>query len=62
MNLHARLLRLLQVQVGAKWEFPVAQVKTGMYWGTIEESRGGKRVLSFRFLPKTMQLLCTYST
>ena len=31
-----------------KWEFPVAQTKKGMLWGTIEESRGGKRILAFR--------------
>jgi len=40
-----------EVQVGAKWEFPVAQTKNGMYWGTIEESRSGKRILAFRGIP-----------
>merc|ERR1711983_112059 len=30
------------------WEFPVAQTKKGMLWGTIEESRSGKRILAFR--------------
>ncbi len=43
--------RLHQLQVGQKWEFPVAQAKNGMYWGTIEESRGGKRILAFRGIP-----------
>merc|ERR1711936_708750 len=37
-----------EVQVGQKWEFPVAQLDIGNLWGTIEESRGGKRVLAFR--------------
>lgn len=37
-----------EVQVGKKWEFPVAQTKQGMLWGTVEESRGGKRILAFR--------------
>ena len=37
-----------EVKVGKKWEFPVAQTKLGMLWGTIEESRGGKRILAFR--------------
>jgi len=36
------------VKVGKKWEFPVAQPKTGMLWGTVEESRGGKRILAFQ--------------
>ena len=30
------------------WEFPVAQTKKGLLWGTIEESRGSKRILAFR--------------
>ena len=30
------------------WEFPVAQTKKGMLWGTVEESRGRKRILAFR--------------
>ncbi len=30
------------------WEFPVAQTKKGMLWGTIEESRSSKRILAFR--------------
>ena len=30
------------------WEFPVAQTKKGMLWGTIEESRSAKRILAFR--------------
>ena len=34
--------------MGTKWEFPVATTKQGMYWGTIEESRAGKRILAFR--------------
>ncbi len=29
----------------------MATGKNGMYWGTIEESRGGKRILSFRGIP-----------
>jgi len=37
-----------EVKVGKKWEFPVAQTKVGMLWGTVEESRGGKRILAFR--------------
>jgi len=37
-----------EVKVGKKWEFPVAQTKLGMLWGTVEESRGGKRILAFR--------------
>lgn len=38
-----------EVQVSEnKWEFPVAQTKKGMLWGTIEESRGGQRILAFR--------------
>lgn len=37
-----------EVKVGSKWEFPVATTKQGMHWGTIEESRGGKRILAFR--------------
>ena len=37
-----------EVQVGKKWEFPVAQTKLGMLWGTVEESRQGKRILAFR--------------
>lgn len=37
-----------EVKVGKKWEFPVAQTKLGLLWGTVEESRGGKRILSFR--------------
>jgi len=39
-----------EVQVGAekKWEFPVAQLGQGNLWGTIEESRAGKRILAFR--------------
>jgi acetylcholinesterase len=31
-----------------KWEFPVAQTKQGMLWGSIEESRSNKRILAFR--------------
>ena len=38
-------------QVGQRWEFPVSQTKNGNYWGTIEESRGGKRILAFRGIP-----------
>ena len=30
------------------WEFPVATTKKGMLWGTVEESRGRKRILAFR--------------
>ena len=30
------------------WEFPVAQTKKGLLWGTIEESRSSKRILAFR--------------
>ena len=37
-----------EVKVGKKWEFPVAVTKLGMLWGTIEESRSGKRILAFR--------------
>jgi len=37
-----------EVKVGKKWEFPVAQPKSGRVWGTVEESRGGKRILAFR--------------
>jgi len=37
-----------EIQVGKKWEFPVAQAKVGNLWGTVEESRSGKRVLAFR--------------
>jgi len=37
-----------EVKVGKRWEFPVAQPKQGMMWGTVEESRGGKRILAFR--------------
>ena len=37
-----------EVKVGKRWEFPVAQTKLGMLWGTVEESRGSKRILSFR--------------
>ena len=37
-----------EVKVGKKWEFPVAQTKLGMLWGTVEESRGAKRILIFR--------------
>ena len=36
---------------GERWEFPVAQTPKGMYWGYIEETRGGKRILSFRGIP-----------
>ena len=36
---------------GERWEFPVAVAQKGMYWGYIEESRGGKRILSFRGIP-----------
>ena len=36
---------------GERWEFPVAVTQKGMYWGYIEESRGGKRILSFRGIP-----------
>ncbi len=39
------------MNTGEKWEFPVAQTKLGNYWGTIEESRSGKRILSFRGIP-----------
>ena len=31
-----------------QWEFPVAQTKLGMLWGTVEESRAGRRILAFR--------------
>jgi len=37
-----------EIQVGKKWEFPVAQAKVGNLWGTVEDSRSGKRVLAFR--------------
>ena len=37
-----------EYKVGKKWEFPVAQTRVGMIWGTIEESRQGKRILAFR--------------
>ena len=38
-----------EIEVGPNvWEFPVAQTKKGNLWGTIEESRGGKRILAFR--------------
>jgi len=37
-----------EIKVGKKWEFPVAQTKLGNLWGTVEESRSGKRVLAFR--------------
>jgi len=37
-----------EIKVGKKWEFPVAQTNVGMLWGTVEESRGGKRILAFR--------------
>ena len=37
-----------EIQVGKIWEFPVAQTKVGKLWGTVEESRSGKRVLAFR--------------
>ncbi|XP_023348100.1 venom carboxylesterase-6 [Eurytemora carolleeae] len=37
-----------EIKVGKRWEFPVAQTKLGMLWGTVEESRGGKRILAFR--------------
>lgn len=40
-----------EFQVGSRWEFPVAQTKNGNMWGTIEESRGGKRILAFRGIP-----------
>ena len=36
------------VLVGKKWEFPVAELESGLLWGTLEESRGGKRILAFR--------------
>ena len=36
---------------GERWEFPVAVTPKGMYWGYIEESRGGKRILTFRGIP-----------
>ena len=36
------------MKVGRKWEFPVATTTLGMLWGTVEESRGGKRILAFR--------------
>lgn len=34
--------------VGKKWEFPVAELQDGLLWGSLEESRGGKRILAFR--------------
>jgi len=37
-----------EVKVGKVWEFPVAQTKLGNLWGTVEESRNGKRILAFR--------------
>ena len=37
-----------EIKVGKKWEFPVAQTKLGMLWGTVEESRAAKRILAFR--------------
>jgi len=38
-----------EVKVGKRWEFPVATPKEGMmFWGTVEESRGSKRILAFR--------------
>jgi len=37
-----------ELEVGTKWEFPVAQTKMGNLWGTIEESRQGQRILAFR--------------
>jgi len=37
-----------ELQVGQKWEFPVAQTKLGNLWGTIEETRAGIRILAFR--------------
>ena len=40
-----------EVKSGERWEFPVAVAKVGNLWGTIEESRGGKRVLAFRGVP-----------
>ena len=30
---------MVLLKVGKKWEFPVAQAKQGMIWGTVEESR-----------------------
>jgi len=36
------------VLVGKRWEFPVAELHSGLLWGTVEESRGGKRILAFR--------------
>ena len=30
---------MVLLKVGKKWEFPVAQAKQGMMWGTVEESR-----------------------
>ena len=29
----------------------MAQARAGNLWGTIEESRGGKRILAFRGIP-----------
>ena len=40
-----------EVKSGERWEFPVAQARAGNLWGTIEESRGGKRILAFRGIP-----------
>jgi carboxylesterase type B len=40
-----------EVKEGEKWEFPVAQAKVGKFWGTIEESRVGQRILAFRGIP-----------
>jgi len=37
-----------EIKVANRWEFPVAQTTVGMLWGTVEESRGGKRILAFR--------------
>ena len=36
------------VLVGKRWEFPVAEVEGGLLWGSMEESRGGARILAFR--------------
>ena len=48
MDLFEALVASFHPQVGTKWEFPVAQTKLGMLWGTIEESRAGRRILAFR--------------
>eukprot|EP00096_Caligus_rogercresseyi_P009551 TRINITY_DN3254_c0_g1_i1.p1 TRINITY_DN3254_c0_g1~~TRINITY_DN3254_c0_g1_i1.p1 ORF type:complete len:648 (+),score=149.39 TRINITY_DN3254_c0_g1_i1:255-2198(+) len=37
-----------EIKVEGKWEFPVSVTKSGMLWGTIEETRTGKRILAFR--------------